>query len=82
MDNFVPIAVQSEIKAGQGKGMTSEITMSDYQEVEGIYFAFAMTQGVKDGPSSPLTIESIELNPTVEEGSFAFPEEIVEEEKN
>lgn len=82
MDNFVPIAVQSEIKSGQAKGMTQEITMSDYQEVDGIYFPFAMTQGLKDGPSNPMTIESIELNPTIEEGFFIFPEEIIEEEKN
>ncbi len=82
MDNFVPIAVQSEIKSGQAKGMTQEITMSDYQEVDGIYFAFAMTQGIKDGPSNPMTIESIELNPTIEDGFFTFPKEIIEEEKN
>jgi outer membrane lipoprotein-sorting protein len=81
-ENFVPIAVQSEIRSGQGKGMTQEITMSDYQEVDGLYFPFSMTQGVKDGQSSPLTFESIELNPTVDETAFAFPEEIVTEDKD
>ncbi|MEL6916518.1 MAG: outer membrane lipoprotein-sorting protein [Bacteroidota bacterium] len=75
-ENFVPIALQSEIKSGQGKGMTQEITMSDYQEVDGLYFPFAMTQGVKGQPGNPLTIEKIELNPTVEESAFAFPEEV------
>ncbi|MEB8329151.1 outer membrane lipoprotein-sorting protein [Flavobacteriaceae bacterium KMM 6897] len=78
-ENFVPIAVQSEVKSGPGKGMTSEVTMSDYQEVEGIYFPFSMTQGVKGQPGSPLTIESIVLNPSVEEGAFAFPDEITED---
>ncbi|MDV7138861.1 outer membrane lipoprotein-sorting protein [Maribacter sp. TH_r10] len=80
-DNFVPIAVQSEIKSGQGKGMVQEMTFSDYEEVDGIYFAFSMTQGVKGQPGNPLTIESIELNPTVEDGIFAFPEEIAVDEK-
>ena len=80
-DNFVPIAVQSEIKSGQGKGMVQELTFSDYEEVDGIYFAFSMTQGVKGQPGNPLTIESIELNPTVEDGIFAFPEEIAVDEK-
>ncbi len=80
-ENFVPIAVQSEIKSGQGKGMVQEITMSDYQEVEGLYFPFSMTQGVKGQPGSPLTIESIEINPTVADAVFAFPDEI-ETEKN
>lgn len=78
-ENFVPIAVQSEVKSGPGKGMTSEVTMSDYQEVDGIYFPFSMTQGVKGQPGSPLTVESITLNPTVEDGVFAFPDEIVKD---
>ncbi|MET7029211.1 outer membrane lipoprotein-sorting protein [Sediminicola luteus] len=78
-ENYVPIAVQSEVKSGPGKGMTSEVTMSDYQEVDGIYFPFSMTQGVKGQPGSPLTIESIVLNPTVEDGAFAFPDEIKED---
>ena len=77
-ENFVPIAIQTEIKSGQGKGMMSEVTMSDYQEVEGLYFPFSMTQGVKGQPGAPLTIESIELNPTVDAGAFAFPDEIGE----
>ncbi|MBT8204997.1 MAG: outer membrane lipoprotein-sorting protein [Eudoraea sp.] len=81
-ENYVPLAVQSEIRSGQAKGMTQEITFSDYQEVDGLYFPFAMTSGLKDGPSNPMSFESIELNPQVEEAVFAFPEEIVTEEKN
>ncbi|MBE9489587.1 MAG: outer membrane lipoprotein-sorting protein [Bacteroidetes bacterium] len=79
VDNFVPIAVQSEIKSGQAKGMTSEVTMSDYQEVEGIYFPFSMTQGLKGQPGASITISSIELNPTVDDKAFEFPEEKVSE---
>jgi len=75
-ENFVPIAMQSEVTSGPGKGMVQEVTMSDYQEVDGIYFPFAMTQGVKGQPGSPLTIESIELNPTFDEAAFAFPDKI------
>ncbi len=74
-ENFVPIAVQSEIKSGQGKGMTSEITFSDYQEVDGLYFPFSMTQGAKGQPGQPITFSAIELNPTVDEAAFKFPEE-------
>ena len=79
-ENFVPLGMQSEIRSGQAKGMTQEITFSDYQEVDGLYFAFAMTQGLKDGQSSPMTIESIELNPEVDDSIFAFPEEVATEE--
>jgi len=74
-ENFVPIAIQSEIKSGQGKGMTSEVTLSDYQEVDGLYFPFSMTQGVKGQPGQPITLSSIELNPTVDDAAFKFPED-------
>ncbi|MEM9001059.1 MAG: outer membrane lipoprotein-sorting protein [Bacteroidota bacterium] len=80
-ENFVPIAVESEIRTGPAKGQTQMVTMSDYQEVDGLYFPFSMTQGIKDGASNPITIEKIELNPTIEESAFAFPEEMVTEEK-
>ena len=73
-ENYVPIAIQTEVKEGPGKGMIMEITMSDYQEVEGLYFPFSQTQGIKDQPSIPLIIDSIELNPTIEEKEFKFPE--------
>ncbi|MGB5236942.1 MAG: outer membrane lipoprotein-sorting protein [Flavobacteriaceae bacterium] len=79
-ENYVPIAMQSEVKTGQMKGMTQEVTMSDYQEVDGLYFAFSMTQGIKDGQSQPVIIESIELNPEVNDEAFAFPEEMATEE--
>lgn len=82
VDNFVPIAVQQEIKSGQAKGMISEVTFSDYQEVEGLYFPFSMTQGVKGQPGQPITMSSIELNPKVDDKAFEFPEEIATETKD
>jgi len=80
-ENFVPIAIHQEIKSGPAKGQTSETTMSDYQEVDGMYFPFSMTQGVKDGQSQPITIDTIELNPSVDAAAFSFPQEMVEEKK-
>jgi len=74
-ENYVPIAVQAEIKQGQGKGMISEITFSDYQEVDGLYIAFSMTQGVKGQGGQPITMDSVELNPVVDASAFAFPAE-------
>lgn len=78
-ENYVPIAVQSEIKSGPGKGMISEVTFSDYQEVGGLFFPFSLTQGVKGQPGTPITITKIELNPKVEASAFKFPEETVSE---
>ena len=74
--------VHEEVMDGPGKGMIMESKMSDYQEVEGLYMPFSMTQGVKDQPGQPITITSIELNPTVDESEFEFPETVSEEEEN
>ena len=78
-ENFVPIMVHEEVMSGPGKGMIMESKMSDYQEVEGLYFPFSMTQGVKDQPGQPITIESIELNPSIDDSEFNFPESTEEE---
>lgn len=75
-ENFVPIVVHAEIKMGQMKGQMSETKLSDYQEVDGLYFPFAMTQGLKGQPGQAITMDSIELNPTVDDAVFAFPEEV------
>ncbi|MEO1651937.1 MAG: outer membrane lipoprotein-sorting protein [Bacteroidota bacterium] len=74
-ENFVPIAQESEVKRGQNKGQIQLITMSDYQEVDGLYFPFSMTQGAKGGQSAPIVIEKIILNPEVKDEEFAFPED-------
>ena len=41
--------------------MMSEVTMSDYDEVDGLYFPFSMTQGVKGQPGAPISISKIEF---------------------
>jgi outer membrane lipoprotein-sorting protein len=78
-DNFVPIVVHAEIKSGPMKGQMSEIKMSDYQEVEGLYFPFSMTQGLKDQEGQVLAIEEIIVNPEVADAEFEFPEEATPE---
>jgi hypothetical protein len=77
-ENYVPIAVESEIHQGPMKGQTQYVTMSDYQEVDGIYFPFSMNQGIKNGPSQPIALDTIELNPEIDSAAFAIPEETSE----
>lgn len=69
-ENNLPIATETDIKDGPMKGEKSLSTMSDYQEVDGIFFPFAMNQGGQD-----LKIKKISLNPVVEDKAFAFPAE-------
>lgn len=80
-ENFVPIVMQKEINSGPMKGKTSESKMSDYQEVEGIYFPFSMTQGMKGQPGQAIKITKIELNPKIDDSVFAYPEDTATAEK-
>ncbi|MDX2362436.1 MAG: outer membrane lipoprotein-sorting protein [Crocinitomicaceae bacterium] len=73
-ENFIPIVVETTIMAGEMKGQVVETLFSDYQEVEGLYFPFAITNQTAMG-SFVLQIESIELNPEVEDEMFAYPAE-------
>ena len=82
IENFIPIMIHQEITSGPAKGTIMEAKMSDYQEVEGIYIPFSRSQGIKDQPGEPLTINSIKLNPEVDNNVFTFPETISEKEDN
>ncbi len=73
-ENYVPVLMESEIKTGQAKGMTQQITWSDYQEVDGLMMPFSMSQGVKGAGSQPLTIIAYQVNPKVDNSIFKFPE--------
>lgn len=68
-ENNVPILTESEVKSGPAKGQMSVTTMSDYQEVDGMYFPFSMNQG-----GQPMKIKKVTLNPTVDPSAFAFKE--------
>tara|TARA_R110002020_G_scaffold306083_2_gene522037 strand:+ start:336 stop:1061 length:726 start_codon:yes stop_codon:yes gene_type:complete len=65
-ENYVPIAVEST----QQNGQKMEIGMSDYQEVDGLYFPFSMKQG-----GQPVEIKEIVLNPEIEDSIYSFPAE-------
>jgi len=73
---FVPLVTEAEVKSGPAKGKIGESKLSDYQEVDGLYFPFSMTQGIKGGGgNASMIITSIELNPTVSQSDFAMPAE-------
>ncbi|WP_034258338.1 LolA-like protein [Altibacter lentus] len=74
-ENFVPIVVEEEITQGPGKGMMAQVKFSDYQEVDGLYFPFAIVQGVKDQPGMQITLTEIKLNPDIDDTMFSYPEE-------
>lgn len=77
-ENFVPIVVEKEIKSGQAAGTIGQTKLSDYQEVEGLYFAFSITEGAKGQPGGQeITITEILVNPEIDDSIFAFPVPVV-----
>jgi hypothetical protein len=79
-EDNIPLAVRSEILEGPAKGLTEEQRFSDYQEVEGIYYPFSLTFGVKDQPGGQtFVVEKMEINPEIDESEFAFPEDETQE---
>jgi outer membrane lipoprotein-sorting protein len=80
--NYVPILVQSTIRKGPAKGMVSETVMSDYQEVNGLFFPFAIIQRAKGQPGgAAIVIEKVEVNVDMDDKQFAMPEEKTPEVK-
>lgn len=63
-ENYVPIVMETT----QENGQMMSIGMSDYQEVNGLYFPFAMTQA-----GQPIEIKEVIVNPEIPESLFTFP---------
>lgn len=73
-ENFVPVRTEQEVQSGPGKGQIAITEYSDYQEVEGLYFAFSITQRGEEGEGQTIEFDEIEINPEVEDDFFSFPE--------
>lgn len=74
VENYVPIAMKTTIKAGQMKGATVETMMSDYQESNGLYFPFSIMTKYNGQAGEAIQIDSVDQNVKVDPKAFAFPE--------
>ncbi|MFD2165608.1 hypothetical protein ACFSJY_04965 [Thalassotalea euphylliae] len=73
-DSMVLVMTETELHSGPMKGATQIMKFSDYQEVDSLYFPFAIMSEIKGQPGgSPITIKSVELNPSVDNAVFDFP---------
>ena len=80
-ESFVPIMQRDYALIGPQKGVATETYMSDYDEVNGLYFAFTISQRVNGMDVFNLSIDQIELNVEVPEDAFDMPEKKAEEDK-
>lgn len=81
-ESFIPLKTETEIPSGPEKGKMGITLYSDYQEVDGLYFAFSMTMKTEDTDGQLIEFETIELNPVVADDFFSMPvEEATETEE-
>jgi outer membrane lipoprotein-sorting protein len=72
-ESGVPMMTRKTEKKGQLKGVTIDIFVSDYQEVNGLFFPFTMTQKVNGQTEGVIVIEKVEVNTDIDDAEFAFP---------
>lgn len=74
-ENHVPILTKTLIPKGPAKGKYQETILSDYQEVNGLFFPFSMTQKFEDQIMATIELEQIEINTPIDDQIFAYPGE-------
>ena len=72
-ESMVMLGSESPINEGSMKGKTSQTKLSEYDEVDGLYMPFSMSQGLKGGPGQAITLDKIEMNVEVDEKIMMFP---------
>ncbi|MAY21413.1 MAG: outer membrane lipoprotein-sorting protein [Flavobacteriaceae bacterium] len=72
-ENFVPILSENTMPVGPQKGMKVQTVYSDYQEAGDIFYPYSITTKFNGQAGQSIKIESIEINPSVEEVNFSMP---------
>ena len=72
-ETYVPIMQREYGVKGQMKGLPTETYMSDYDEVDGIYFPFTVSQKIDGNTMFDMIIEDIEINGEMSDDLFVFP---------
>ena len=75
-DSFVPIGMESAVKTGPAKGAVSQVILSDYQEVDGMYLPFSNLQKLNGQIGLEMIVQSVEFNVPVDKSIFTMPETI------
>jgi hypothetical protein len=72
-DHFLEIRIVAQ-RSVRGTQVVSSSDYGDYEQVEGVYFAFSIaTENKADGSTQQVTIERAEANEPMDAALFAFP---------
>lgn len=71
-DNGVELKKTEDVEMG-GQKQTLETRMSDYRAIDGVLMPYSIQQTVDGKPIAQITIESVELNPKLDDDLFRMP---------
>ena len=78
-ENFLEVKAEAKRKV-QGQEVESETTFGNYQEFDGLLFPMSIEMKAKGAPAGQtITIDKVEINPTVADDTFKMPAKKVEE---
>ncbi len=72
-ENGILIKQTDYALTGPAKGSAVDTYFSDYEEVDGMYFAFTIVQKMNGTEVFSVSIEKFEINPEIEDGYFSLP---------
>jgi outer membrane lipoprotein-sorting protein len=73
VDSFLELKLETKISI-RGAIQENETYYGDYEEVNGMFFPFAVENGQKGDPNRvKTTMEKVEINPPVDDSSFVMP---------
>jgi outer membrane lipoprotein-sorting protein len=78
---YLPLKIETKTEV-QGTEIEIEMILGDYKEVEGLMMAHSFEQRPKGAPAGQMfVIESVEVNPEIENSEFVMPEPAPAEEE-
>ncbi len=75
-ETMILLGTETAIPSGPMKGKMSQTKFGEYDEVDGMYFPFSISQGLKGAPagqSQAIVIEKVEMNVDIDESIMMFP---------
>ena len=74
-DSYLEIKIETQSTV-RGAVQYTDTMLGDYEQVDGVYFPFSVEAGETNGASDQrlrLTIEKIEINPSIDDTRFSLP---------
>lgn len=69
-DNYIPVMSEGLVEEGYGAGKMTQSVYSNFEEVDGIYFPFSISNKMDGEENSSLEIKKIVINEKFSDADF------------